>query len=74
LSDIYLTTKARDSDICSYVQPSDGPIQFKKFPGMDEWDYNMQNRDAKIFREGIADPSLSKAAWWDWKAPKKIKA
>lgn len=40
---------------------------------MDTWDYQMQNRDAKIFREGIADPSESKAAWWDFKAPKKVK-
>jgi hypothetical protein len=41
---------------------------------MDNWDYNMSNRDAKIFREGIADPSKSKAAWWDFNAPKKAKA
>jgi hypothetical protein len=41
---------------------------------MDNWDYHMSNRDAKIFREGIADPSKSKAAWWDFNAPKKVKA
>mmetsp|Transcript_25895 Transcript_25895/g.50596 ORF Transcript_25895/g.50596 Transcript_25895/m.50596 type:complete len:89 (-) Transcript_25895:7-273(-) len=54
-------------------KPSDGPIQFKYYVGMDTWDYDMSMRDAKIFREGIADPSQSKAAWWDFKAPKKVK-
>ncbi len=43
-------------------QPTDGPIQYRHFQGMDNWDYMMQNRDARL----IATVSTGKAAWWDY--------
>jgi hypothetical protein len=43
-------------------QPTDGPIHYRQFQGMDNWDYMMQNRDARL----IATVSTGKAAWWDF--------
>ena len=43
-------------------QPTDGPIYFRQFQGMDKWDYMMQTRDARL----IGTISNSKAAWWDF--------
>mmetsp|Transcript_6736 Transcript_6736/g.17242 ORF Transcript_6736/g.17242 Transcript_6736/m.17242 type:complete len:89 (+) Transcript_6736:129-395(+) len=55
-------------------KPTDGPIQFKKYVGMDTWDYDMSNRDGRLFKYGIKDQSDAKAAWWDWTNPKKVNA
>ena len=35
---------------------------FRKIQGMDEWDFRMQNRDSKLWRQ--ANPG-KKLAWWD---------
>mmetsp|Transcript_123656 Transcript_123656/g.184935 ORF Transcript_123656/g.184935 Transcript_123656/m.184935 type:complete len:89 (-) Transcript_123656:68-334(-) len=45
-------------------KPSDGPAMFRKLQGLDEWDYRMQNRDGKLWRQ--ANPG-KKIAWWDYK-------
>ncbi len=42
-------------------QPTDGPIEPRRFTRMDKWDYLMQNRDARLVN-AIDD---SPAAWWD---------
>ena len=54
-----------DSDAaCPDPQASDGPVLFRPYQGMDKWDYNMQNRDAKLIRESLG-AKAAKAAWWD---------
>ncbi len=40
---------------------------FRKVQGLDEWDFRMQNRDAKIWRQ--ANPG-KKVAWWDYDGAK----
>lgn len=47
-----------------YMQATDGPVQFRAYQGMDKWDYNMQNRDAKLIRESLGSKA-AKAGWWD---------
>jgi len=39
-------------------------VQFRAYQGMDKWDYNMQNRDAKILRESLG-AKAALAGWWD---------
>ena len=57
--------QSRDSDAaCPDPQASDGPVLFRPYQGMDKWDYNMQNRDAKLIRESLG-AKAAKAAWWD---------
>ena len=53
---------------CANEQATDGPVQFRPYQGMDKWDYYMQNRDAKLLREGLG-AKAAKAGWWDF--PKK---
>ena len=47
---------------CPDPQASDGPVLFRPYQGMDKWDYNMQNRDAKPIRESLC----AKAAKGPW--------
>ena len=55
----------RDSDAARRdLQPTDGPVQFRPYHGMDKWDYNMQNRDARLIRETLG-AKAAKAGWWD---------
>ena len=46
----------------SRSQPTDGPIYFRHFQGMDKWDVMMQNRDARV----INTITNAKAGWWDF--------
>jgi len=53
-------------------QPHDGPVQFKNYHGMDTWDYNMSNRDARLIQHAGLAPKH--AGWWDFREPKPTPA
>ena len=48
---------------CDSPQPTDGPIYFRQFHGMDKWDDLMQVRDARLMN---SVDSSTKAGWWDF--------
>ena len=47
-----------------HEQATDGPVQFRSYHGMDKWDLQMQNRDAKLLRASLGSKA-AKAGWWD---------
>jgi hypothetical protein len=57
-----LTMLAQFDSVRPHSQPTDGPIYFRHFQGMDKWDVMMQNRDARL----INTITNAKAGWWDF--------